>query len=94
MKITEKKLLDGFCGQTVGFDWVSIIDGTRIIFAYRRGNDDGIGACVCSRDRADRITLENDRHGDIELDPACDNHAAVDNMSKIDAERCGDELPG
>ena len=84
MKITEKELLDGYDGICRGGAKMSIINKIIVYWEYRRSNDDGIGACVCSPQRADQISLEYDRVGNIDIDDDCHNNHT--NIAKIVAD--------
>jgi hypothetical protein len=90
MKITEKMLLDGYYGLTNGGDKISTINNCDIRWNYRYNH--GEGAAVCDRDRADIITLEYDRDGEIALDDNCDNHQAIVRINSDEQQLWGNEL--
>jgi hypothetical protein len=92
MNITEKMLLDGYQCKSNGLDNISIIRGVTIWWNYRRENSDGIGSCVCDYDRADKITLENDRWAEIALDPANTDHPTHAKIASDEAKIVGDEI--
>ncbi len=88
MKITEKALLDNYTGITNGGDKISTIDGQKIIWNYRYIH--GEGAAVCDQEKADIITLEYDRVGEIELTES--NHSAFAKITQHENILFGDEL--
>ena len=80
MKLTEKELLAGYDGICRGGAKKSIINGITIYWEYRRNNDDGVGACICMPERADFISLEYDRQGNIALDDSHNDTLAIDRI--------------
>ncbi len=84
-RITHKQLLDGYDCIS---DWPtiiqSVVNGDRIWWQYRRHTDDAWP--VCDPSDADSITLDNDRTGEIDYDPALDTHPA--NQTIHDAIQC------
>jgi len=77
MKITEKKLVDGFTGITYGGTYCSDIEKTRIFWNYRTGRQDDGYNPVCNPERAYEITLDFDRVGTIELDETVDRSKII-----------------
>lgn len=92
MKITEKELLDGYDGICRGGAKKSIINKITVYWEYRHSNNDGVGACVCSPERADQISLEYDRVGIIALDGSRDNHPAIVRICSDEQKLFGDEV--
>ena len=106
MKITEQALLDGYNGKTKGGDNISDINGTRIFWCYRTGEQnrtDGYNP-QCHRPNADEITMEYDRvriafvsdslaMGAIPLQTDCDTHPSVTRIATDEAEMWGAEVP-
>ena len=88
MKITEKMLLDGYTGLTVCGCKISKIEKDEIYWEYRY--EHGEGAAVCSRDKADLISLEYDRVGDIDLDII--DHPSIDKINIDEAKLWGDRI--
>ena len=91
MKLTEKLLLDGYHGLTHGMDYVSVIEGNRIIWAYRCLVN-GKPECVTTADNAEIITLEYDRCGTIELCFKNKNHPAKIKMQDDENKFCGTSM--
>ena len=90
MKITEKQLLDGYDGITKCGCKISIVSGHTIYWEYRREHDEG--AAVCDVDRADIITLENDRVGNIPL--SVPSHPAIKKIRSDEQKLYGAEVSG
>ena len=90
MKITEKMLLDGLSGITQGGDYISTISDKKIFWAYRYEHEEGWA--VCERERADFVTLEYDRVGEIDLDSDNDNHPAIAVIARMENELWGNEI--
>ena len=88
MKYTEKMLLDGYDGLCNGGSYLSIIDGVKRWWEYRRGNwEDGYNP-VTNRDKATEITINDMGYilTTIDLDSDCDNHPALSRI-KEDEDR-------
>ena len=88
MKITEKMLLDGYDGITVCGCKISKIKGELIYWEYRYRHDEG--EAVCDRGRAELITLEYDRIGEIDLDVS--DHPAIARINSDEQKLFGDEI--
>ena len=91
MKITEQALLDGYNGKAKGGDNISDINGTRIFWCYRTGEQnrtDGYNP-HCDRPNAGEITMEYDRVGAIPLQTDCDTHPSVTRIATDEAEMWG-----
>lgn len=91
MKITEKQLLDNLDGISKGGDYMSKINGETVWWTYRTGLESDGFNCICDRDRATEITLENNRHATIEM-VDCDNHPALKELKRLDNIIGGDEI--
>lgn len=92
LSITEQMLLDNYDGMTNGWDCISIINGEPVYWSYRTGdNGDGYN-CICLRSDAGEITLEHDRYGRIELDAACADHPALQDIERDEAILAGNQL--
>jgi len=92
MKITEKMLLDGYCGVAKGGNYMSNIGAIMIWWWYRKRTKDG-STVVCSRGQANLISLEFDRTGEIEIDNSLDGHPAIKAISYDEEKFYGVEIP-
>ncbi len=92
MKLTETALLHGYDGICRGGSKVSVVNGEKIWWEYRRINDDGYFACVTSPERADQISLEYNRGGKIELDDSHKTHPAIERIKSDEAKLFGEMI--
>lgn len=93
MKITERKLLDGYVGISNGLDIMSEVNGEMIWWQYRRDSrsqTDGYEP-TCDSDVADCIRLANNRSAKLELDDSHESHPSVARINTDMAKICGGE---
>lgn len=79
MKVTERFLLDAYQGLTKGGCCLSVSEGRRYYWNYRR-YDDGYRPMVTDREKADFILEEGWWNRAIELNPNCMDHPALAQM--------------
>ena len=91
MKITEKMLLDNYVGFTNGMDFVSKIEGEKVVWNYRCLVD-GEPESVCEIEDREVITLEYDREGVVNIDNNNDNHPTFGQMKSDEAKIVGAEI--
>jgi len=91
MRLSEKALLDGYQGLARGGDIVSIVRGTRIAWTYRTGRDSDGYNPVCAREKANEITLEQDRVGTLPLGNQS-THPTVARISQDEQQLWGAEV--
>lgn len=78
--ITEKILLDNYGGISNGLNYISIINGKRINWDYRRGNNgDGYNPAREKREDAAEIYIYNSGEM-IPLEDGCENHPILEKM--------------
>lgn len=88
VRITERMLLDNYNGITNGGDYISDINGIRVIWTYRRDNDGW--RTTTTPNMAEFITLEYDRIGNVPLMSCHDTHPAIDRIINDEARISGD----
>ena len=94
MRITERRLLDGYARKSKYGDNISNVKNSRIVWAYRTGRDnrtDGYNP-VCHRLSASEITLEYDRVGTLPLQVRCATHPALEKIAHDEAKMWGTEV--
>ena len=93
MRITERRLLDGYDGKSKGGYNISDINNSRIWWAYRKGKhySDG-GNPVCDRLSAMEITLEYERAGTLPLQARCATHPSLAKIAHDEAKMWGVEV--
>lgn len=80
--ITEMELLNGYKGITNGLMNISEVNGKRITWDYRRGqNGDGYNPAVTKREDATQIYLYDIKEM-IDLEKTCENHENLSNIYK------------
>lgn len=78
--VTEKELLDSYVGVTNGAFYISMINGKRINWDYRRGNNgDGYNPAREKREDAAEIYIYNSGKI-IPLEDGCENHSILRKM--------------
>lgn len=78
--ITEKELLDGYEGVANGLSYISIVNGKRINWDYRRGNNgDGYNPAREKREDAEEIYIYNSGEM-IPLEDGCENHPILERI--------------
>ena len=91
MKITEKMLLDNYDGISKGGTKISKINGENVWWDYRV-EENGRPSTVCSAEKAEVITMENDRDGVVEIKSENRLHPSIDRINKDEAELWGTEI--